>query len=64
MRPCGSSILGEGKNECQGWKNIEMTMLYNSRVALYNALAYQGLRFGLGVPTTNSGTLFNMENTL
>lgn len=38
-------------------------MLYNSRGALYNALAYQGLRFGLGVPTANSGTLLNMEKT-
>ncbi len=40
-----------------------MTILYNLRVGLYNALAYQGLRFGLGIPTTNSGALFNMGNT-
>lgn len=41
-----------------------MTILYNFRVALYNALAYQGLRFGLGIPTAISGALFNMENTV
>jgi len=40
-----------------------MTILYNFEVALYNALAYQGLRSGLGIPTANSGVLFNRENT-
>ena len=38
------SILGEEKNECQAVKTIEMTILYNQKVPLYNAVAHQGLR--------------------